>query len=268
MSSFLAFRKAAFAVLRPQHIGTVSRSALSPLFQQQTRTLKETRTHPKNAQIPYDIVQVKDADGTLHHAQKLTKVLEGVDTATHVVRLISHEPPIVRVLTQIEDKTHILAMKARKKVREEKRHILNKEAQLSWFTAPQDFEHKIQKIYEDLEKGDIRVDVVFNPKPKVRNPTRAEMLEQLAEVQQKLSAVSVEWREREFIRGTARMFLQSTVKKEKLLPTQEEVAEKAKEDLERAQRQLLRKKRKEESLQKERAANPQLWDSIQNSNLR
>jgi len=221
--------------------------------------MKDARSHPKNGQIPYDIIQVKDSDGTLHHAQKLTKLLESVDTTTHVVRLISHDPPIVRVLSQMEDKIRKVSMKARRKVREEKRHILNKEAQMSWFTAPQDFEHKVHKIREDLEKGDVRVDIIFNPKPKVRGPTREEMMEQLAEVTNKLSDVSVEWREKEFLRGTARMFLQSTVKKERLLPTQEEVEEMAKEDVERQERQLQRKKKKEQSLQKEKEVNRGIW---------
>lgn len=240
MSIFLAFRMATASLSRPQRI--LTRNVLPLLL----RGMKEKRNYPKNRQIEHEIVQVKDADGTLHHAQKLNNILESIDLSTHLVRLISHHPPIVRIFTIMEDKMRQLEHRATKKAQRQKRHILNKEAQISWFTAGQDFEHKIAKIREDLEKGDVRIDVFFNPKAKTRNPAPHEMTEQLDEVAKRMEGVGVEWREREIKRGIARMSFQSTVKKEKLLPTEEEVREMAKEEVERREKQALKKKQKEE----------------------
>ncbi|KAF8898144.1 hypothetical protein CPB84DRAFT_1780974 [Gymnopilus junonius] len=240
MSTFLAFRSAAVSLSRPRRILKLN---VLPLL---VRGMKEKRKYPKNHQIEQEIVQLKDKDGTLHHAQKLSKILEDVDLSTHIVRLVSPHPPIVQIFSIMEDKMKQLEHKATKKVERQKRHIVNKEAQLSWFTAGQDLEHKLSKIREDLEKGDVRVDVFFNPKAKVRNPTPLEMTEQLDEAAKRMEGVGVEWREREFTRGIARISFQSTVKKEKLLPTEEEVRKLAQEEVERRKKQALRKKQKEE----------------------
>ncbi|KDR74499.1 hypothetical protein GALMADRAFT_250477 [Galerina marginata CBS 339.88] len=242
MSAFLAFRTAVVSVLGSTRVQPIARDVV-PLL---VRGLKSARTHPKNGQIPYQFVQLQDANGTLHHAEKLTKILDTVDHSTHILRLISHDPPVVQILAHLDDKMQKLERKATRKANEERKHVVNKEAQLTWFTADQDFDHKVVKVREDLEKGDVRIDVVFNPKAGVRNPTKDEMLEHLDEVARRVADVANEWREREFRRGSARVSFQSTVKKEKLLPTQEEMKEMAKEAVKKRERQLSRQKQKEE----------------------
>ena len=213
------------------------------MFQTAIRGTK--RSHPKNGQIPYEIVQVLDPDGTLHHPTRLTKLLESIDPTTHLVRLVKDHPPTVRVLTQLEEKMRKLQTKAEKKVSESKRRIANKEAQFSWFTSGTDFEHKLAKARAELQKGDVRLDVVFNPKQGVKNPTRDEMHQNLAQVVDALADVGNEWRERDFRRGSVRIFLQSTVQKNtKALPTQDEIQELAKEERKRVERQVQKLKRK------------------------
>lgn len=205
------------------------------------------RSHPKNHQIPFEIVQLEDADGTLHHPHKLSKILETIDTDTHVVRLTSSSPPIVHVFTHAEDKARKVEVKAERKATETKRHIVNKESQMTWHTSGADFDHKVAKIHDDLSKGDVRMDVVFNPKPRVRNPLYPVMMEKVDQVMTRIADVGVEWRERDFKKGSLRLFVQSTVKKEKFkLPTQHEVEEIAHDETERQERQALRKKKREE----------------------
>ncbi|KAF8966426.1 hypothetical protein BDZ97DRAFT_1611067, partial [Flammula alnicola] len=155
---------------------------------------------PKNGQIPYDIVQVIDTEGTLHHPQKLARILASINPTTHLVRLINHNPPQVRILTQIEDKARKLAEKAEKKVLKGPGRIETKETQLTWFTADTDFHHKIAKAKDDLEKGDVRLDVVFKSKPGVRYPSREEMNQHIQQIVDILADVATEWRERDIRR--------------------------------------------------------------------
>lgn len=248
MSAFLAFRTAVVSVLRPRNVHRITQDLLtinstSPMFQTAIRSTQ--RSHPKNGQIPYEVVQVLDADGTLHHPTRLTKLLESIDHTTHLVRLIEHHPPTVQVLTQLEEKMRKLQMKAEKKLSESRRRIANKEAQFSWFTSGMDLDHKMAKARAELEKGDVRLDVVFNPKQGVKNPTRFEMLQQVDSVKESLADVSNEWRERDIRRGSVRMFLQSTVQKSaKSLPSQDEIQELAKEERKRVERQVQKLRRK------------------------
>ena len=138
-----------------------------------------------------------------------------------------------------------LQTKAEKKVSESKRRIANKEAQFSWFTSGMDFEHKLAKAKAELQKGDVRLDVIFNPKQGIKNPTRDEMLQCIQEVVDALADVSNEWRERDFRRGSVRVFFQSTVQKNtRALPTQDEIQELAKEERKRVERQVQKLKRK------------------------
>ena len=149
-----------------------------------------------------------------------------------------------------------LSHKAGKKAEKQKQsrgHILTKEIQLSWFTSGQDLEHRLSKIREELEKGNVRVDVILNPKAKVRNPTGLEMDEQLDEIARRVEDVGMEWRERDRRRGSATIFFQSTVKREPIQRlTEEEIRKRAQEELEERQKQLQKKKRREdERLQSE-----------------
>ncbi|CAA7259567.1 unnamed protein product [Cyclocybe aegerita] len=205
-----------------------------------TRNAATQRKYPINAQIPHHIVILEDADGTHHHAQKVSKILETIDTKTHLIRLISHEPPIVRIYSILEDKMAKLERKAEKKALERKGKIITKEMKLTWLTADADFEHKIQKVKEELEKGFVRVDVKFVPKRGVRAPTSPEMHEHMQKVADMLQDVSNEWKERSIFKGEATLHLQSTVKKALELPSKEELETLAKKRLEKRERVLHR----------------------------
>ena len=121
MSAFLAFRNAAVTVLRPHYVHRLSQTLLTSsrgmgrwvkndilatqgtLKSEKKKVVKEqpkprektTAQHPKNGDIPHELVQVASADGTMHHPQRLSHILDSVDLSTHVVRLVSHRPPVV-----------------------------------------------------------------------------------------------------------------------------------------------------------------------------
>ncbi|KAF9057327.1 hypothetical protein BJ165DRAFT_1419800 [Panaeolus papilionaceus] len=126
MSSFLAFRTVAVHACR---FKAIHRSAIlvpsvrpsnlkstSPLTGTTARALSSAaRSHPKNRQIPYPVVQLLDSEtGQLHAPAKLDHLLSTIDVQTHLVRLVSHQPPIVRVLSIAEDKKEKLERKLSK----------------------------------------------------------------------------------------------------------------------------------------------------------
>ena len=241
MSTFLAFRIVAASVLCPQHLHRPATELLlkSSMYQLSKRGMKKERTFPTGAQIPYKLVQVQEADGTLHDPRELPDILNSVDRKTHIVRLVSHEPPIVRILSQLEDQTMKLERKAEKKLKERNR-VETKEMQFTWLTSDADFEHKMSKARQELEKGNIRVDFHFTPKKGVRAPPLIEMEEQIQKMVDSFEDVSKEWKQREFFNGQAKMYLHSTVKVEKVMPTKDELEQVARNKLERRERGIRR----------------------------
>lgn len=275
MSAFLAFRSAAVSVLRPRRVHRLAQT-IPPSLQYSTkhelvqaaklRKLEKEREnelakkerpkpkpkekviakHPKNKDIPHSVVQVMDANGVVNPTrQELNRILETMNYQTHVVRLVTHEPPIVRVLTHLEDKMNQLATKAEKKATKGSKRIESTVIQLTWLTADADYHHKIAKAKEELEKGGTRVEILFKNKPHVRYPLRQEMEEQMDQVANALEDVGQEWRDREIQRGIAKIFFQSRMQKQlKALPTPDEIEAQAKEALnKRLEGQALHQKR-------------------------
>jgi translation initiation factor IF-3 len=252
MSAFLAFRSAAVSVLRPRTTrplgGQLDGLTTSPLFQTTVRGLKE-RSHPKNLQIPHGVVQVQDADGTLHHPHKLVKIMEGVDTTTHVVRLVSEHPPTVRILTRVEDEMARIERKLEKKIQEGKkgRAVETMEVRFKWITSGGDFEHKLAKARAELEDGGRRVELSFGAKKNAKWPTMEEQSEVLQNVVDRLADVGTEWRAREFKAGAVRVSLQPVTQKAKLQTlTQDEIEALAKEKLKKTERAVAHAKKIQE----------------------
>ncbi|KAF9526282.1 hypothetical protein CPB83DRAFT_737652, partial [Crepidotus variabilis] len=167
----------------------------------------------------------------------LSEVLSSIDKSTHLVRLVSHEPPTVKVLTHLEDQLAKLERKAEQKAKKNRGGtVVSKEVRLSWLTSDADYDHKVAAARKELEKGDTRVDFSFSPKRGVRAPTKWEMNEQMDKVIAAFQDVSTEWKNRTVERGIAKVYLQSTVKAAKVLPTKEELEEQAKRLLEKRER--------------------------------
>jgi translation initiation factor IF-3 len=188
-------------------------------------------SHPKNRQINHPIVQILNSDGKLSEPQKLTSILESVNLDTHIVRLYSSDPPTVVVASKIDEKVRKLEKRAQKKLAMERQKVVTKERQITWFTQGSDLQYKLQSIKDDLEKGNIRLDVQFLGKAGLKSPPHEEMMRRLDEVVAMFKETCNEWKRREVGKINATLFLQSTDKSKLTLPTKEELEEVAKQKL-------------------------------------
>ena len=232
------FRLAAASILRPRPC----RYARLPFQAHMLIVRNIVSSHPKNHHIEHEIVQILDSEGNLSERQALSSILASVNLDTHVVRLVSKLPPTVVIASKIEEKARRLEKKAGKKFAEERRKLVIKERQLTWLTAGQDLQHKLQSIRDDLEKGNARLDIQFFRKAGVRSPPLEEMQRRLDEVAVMFEDISNEWKQRTFHNGNATLFLRSKIKKQTTMPTREELEEVAKQKLAHLGR-VQRKKR-------------------------
>ena len=211
MSAFLAFRFAAFSVLRTRPTTFVK-------FQHGTRAMtskskqqkgSSPRSQNLGANIRHRVVQLVDQEtGKPGPPRNLEDILASIDETTHYVELVSETPALVKIFDKAEKKIRFLAQKARAKVSAKRN--LRKEVQLTWNTQPGDIAHKLAKVREELEKGS-RVDLVFAPKPKTDHPPIMVMRQRLDEFVASCADLASEWRERVFERGMGLAFLQSKV---------------------------------------------------------
>jgi hypothetical protein len=246
MNTFLAFRIATVSILRP--CPRRYASVLRLPFQAHTRGI--VSSHPKNRHIKHEIVQILNPKGELSEPQTLSSILESVNLDTHVVRLYSSDPPTVVVASKIEEKVRKLEKKAGQKLATERRKLVTKLRQITWFTQGSDLQFKLLSIKEDLEKG-VRLDVQFLGKARLKSPPYAEMVERLDEVAEMFKSISKEWKGREYGRKDATLFLESK-NRNLTLPTKEELEEVAIQKLEaRLDRRGKEKKRQHEDLDKD-----------------
>lgn len=246
MNTFLAFRVATTSILRPRYA-----SVLRLPFQVHRRNI--VSTHPKNHHIEHKIVQILDSEGNLSEHQTLSSILASINLDTHVVRLVSSSPPTVVVASKIEEKVRRLERKAGKKYVEERRKLVTKERQLTWFTEGSDLQYKLQSIRDDLERGNARLDIQFLGKAGIRSPPFNEMVKRLDEVTAMFADVSNEWKARTFDQKCATLFLQSSNKKNITMPTKEELEEVARQKLEaRLDRVQNQRKKREDGQRRKR----------------
>ena len=124
--------------------------------------------------------------------------------------------------------------------------MVTKERQITWFTEGSDLQFKLQSIRDDLEKGNVRLEILFLGKAGLRSPPYPDMMQRLDEVAEMFKDISNEWKRREFSRKDAILFLQSTTNQKKLLPTKEELEELAKQKLGLDRAQSRKKKREDQ----------------------
>ena len=185
---------------------------------------------PKNHQIPFQTVQLQKSDGSLLPPAPLQSLLAQINKSTHLIRLTQHNPPVVRILDHLQDKTNNLARKALRKAAP-KSTIATKELRLSWHTSTADFLHKVAQARKVLQRGDLRVDFLFHGSP---SPSRTEMTQRMLSVADSLANVSNQWKDNAFLgRGQAKLFLQSTVRVSKQVPDRQLLQEQAKKALQK-----------------------------------
>lgn len=252
MSAFLAFRFAAFSVLRTRPMTFVN-------FQHGTRAMSSKSKQHKGlslrnqvigAKIKHRVVQLVDQEtGVPGPPRNLEDILASVDETTHYVELVSETPVLVKIYDRAEMKLRHLARKARVKVSAKRNQ--RKEIQLTWNTQPGDMAHKLAKVREELEKG-CRVDLVFAPKPNTEPPRMMVMRQRLDEFVASCVDLSSEWRERVFERGMALAFLQSKI--EIQVPDKEDFRGLLPKSVLRRQERILKERAKEKKRMEARAS--------------
>ncbi|ORY33023.1 hypothetical protein BCR39DRAFT_520792 [Naematelia encephala] len=126
------------------------------------RQAEDDSTDPKyvtNHDIPYRTVQVASTSGPLSSPRHLNDILSSTDLNKFVIRLVSEDPPVVRLfdkeLLASKEKEYQAAQTARKRFQSDTRIVT-----ISWACADGDLNHKIQQARRHLLDGD-RVELVF-----------------------------------------------------------------------------------------------------------
>ncbi|RDB17020.1 hypothetical protein Hypma_002051 [Hypsizygus marmoreus] len=210
MSSFIAFRTAAFSLLRPKLY------RIPCLHQQQLRRIQKdaskpakgaSKAYPRDEEIEHEVVQLVDSTtGRLTDPQPLRSILSSIDRKNFFVELVSVTPsPLVKIISKYDtiNKRRQDLVRAQAVARKN----VTKEVQLTWGAAAADQTHKLERVRHELERGS-RVDLIFSHKKKQVLPTPVEMRERVQEVVDMFADVSKEWKDRE-VRGTmSAIFLQ------------------------------------------------------------
>ncbi|KAF9457995.1 hypothetical protein BDZ94DRAFT_1271719 [Collybia nuda] len=249
MSAFLAFRTAAFSLLRP-------RAPNIPCLRQlPIRAVHNVPTRPRDKNIPYRIVQLVDPiTGKLSEPLPLMTIIESLpDKKLEYVELVSEDPaPIVKIINKKDafEKRKL----AKKKASAVAKKNVQKEVQLTWGAAEGDYAHKVGRVREELEKGH-RIDLVFSHKKGQDLPTPEEMQQQVQTTVEMLADVGKEWKPPEYRGKIAAVFLQGTVVSEPVITA---------EDLLPRKEKLRMKKMARKEKKQEQKINPEVEDLYQN----
>lgn len=220
MSAFLAFRTAAFSLLRPRGPYTPCLHQIPFRAVHKTSTPDATR-RPRDMEIPFKVVQlVHPETGKLSEPMALTAVIDSLpDKKLEYVELVTKDPgPIVKIVNKKDafEKRKL----AKKKASVVAKRNTHKEVQLTWGAAEGDYTHKVARIREELEKGS-RVDLVFSHKKGQVLPTPDEMREQVRATVEMLADVGKEWKPPEIKAKIGAVFLQGTATSEHVITAED-----------------------------------------------
>jgi translation initiation factor IF-3 len=155
-------------------------------------------------------VHVQDpSTGLIGPLESLEHLLEDTKDE-YIVELIEEHPPTVKLIDIKEARASTLEerLRAKRKGGSE----VQKEAQISWTMEPADKMHRIQKVREDLEKGNCKVDISFITKKRQRPPPRPEMQAKVEEVAESLEDVAKQWKPYALTSHNATLYLQSKIR--------------------------------------------------------
>jgi translation initiation factor IF-3 len=230
MSTFLAFRTAVISTLKQHRVPPVLSRPISASLQsfandavaktptkfnknafllahaekaEEPKQRKKNNGPLKNEKIHYRNVQINH-NGRLSAPTTVRRILSLLDRRGYYIQLISHQPPIVRIVNQEEEYKRKKEEHERAKLLKAKRE--HKEIQLSWVTSGADAVHKLEKARKDLAKG-FRVELVFAHKSNQPLPSVKDMHKTLQRTADSLADVGKEWKERVLQRKMGALFL-------------------------------------------------------------
>lgn len=180
------------------------------MMKQQRMEVPDHNPTPKRrrgAKIGLKRVHVQDpSSGLVGPLQSLDELLESTKDE-YIVELIEENPPIVKLLDIKEARAATLEERLRAKRKGGTEDL--KEAQLTWTIDPADEAHRLQKVREDLEKGNVKFDLTFQTKKKQKPPPRSEMQAKIEGIAESLEDVAKQWKPYEITYTSATLYLQS-----------------------------------------------------------
>ena len=165
------------------------------------RPLSSTSTRRDGIQrdenITHRHVHMVNEDGTLGELRSMRQIMYDVDLKTHSVLLVSEDPPVIKIVSRIEEmraeKRRSFDQKTQKKMQ-----LPEKEVQISWNSADGDLETKLNHAKGLLENGH-KVMLVFAPRGGRKKRQTPERMEFMAGFMDKgLAEVATKWRDDEF----------------------------------------------------------------------
>jgi translation initiation factor IF-3 len=140
-------------------------------------------------------VQLVDPEtGSLHPVQPIHSIK--YDKTTHDLRMVSSDPPIVKLINLVEEAEKARESEVKMKMNR-KTAFEDKEVQISWNSADGDLRHKLDIARGFLERGD-RVHMVFAPKGTgagVAEVSQARKEEMLGYFEQGMDDLGMKWRD-------------------------------------------------------------------------
>lgn len=213
MSSFLAFRNAAFALVRPC-VGSSRCMPCLNLNHQQKRGVKKNKPRLTDESIPYDAVKLVDP-ATGHLVETTMTLLLDQDQKKKIVDRRKKYVELVGInettgpIVKIVDRGEAFAKKKAQQRKEANNKVTHKEVQLTWSSAESDIMHKLNRAKEDLGKGS-RVDVVFAVKPKHPPPTRWLMEKRVQTTVEFMADTAREWKASQWSPHIVAIFFEGT----------------------------------------------------------
>ena len=208
MSTFLAFRTATLALLRPRGMPPHWPKFRAVQTFAPTKEKKDNRP-PRDEKIQYNFVRFVDpTTNRLTDPTRLSHILSTIDRTKEYVELISAEQgsiPIVKIISKKKEFDKMKKLKQR--AREVAMNNRHKEVQLTWGSTSSDMAHKLERVREELEKG-LKVDLVFAPKKGQILPRPEERQAQIQEIVDMMADVGKEWKLRDQRRAVVAIFLQ------------------------------------------------------------
>ena len=225
----------------------------APALSSKKKDVKEpSALHTRNENIPFRVVRLVDENGRLGDWVSLSDIIRDIKEdkdkkKKYYVELVSEKPePLVKLIRASE-------VYNRKRAQAEKKKVVRdqKEVQLSWAISDADFEHKMEKVREELEMGN-RVDVAYLHKSGQTIPTREEMEARAEETLKILEDAGAPWKPLTLTKTSLILHLQGH--NEPSAPgtpdLRTHMAERAGKRLERRQKNEERRRREEERQRK------------------
>ncbi|GBE79107.1 hypothetical protein BKA93DRAFT_912695 [Sparassis latifolia] len=211
------FRVTTRSLVCPRQSCLASSSRIDlPVFYQTTRNASKAPTkssskgvkgRPRNQQIEHRVVRMVNPETShLEPAEELSEILRRTDLTLFAVELVTEHPePIVKLVNMRDEYLKRKAQEEKKRVQPRPRE--EKEIMMTWGVSLGDFDHKLDKARQELEKGN-RVTLIYARRKDQPQLTPEEMEARVQETISSLAEAGAEWRPRKANKHTTSLYFQ------------------------------------------------------------